>query len=129
MTGREGRNEDAHECDREPGIAVHPHAAGYAAVTGASTQRLSRCGFVEGTLTRHGEENVGSASGQDPVTEGERAAVILWTDDAPAGYRRLLELGARPVKEPEPWLGRLLIVWVKDPDGRLIQVVQDKPTA
>ncbi|WP_164743597.1 VOC family protein [Microbacterium sulfonylureivorans] len=47
------------------------------------------------------------------------------TDDAPAGFQRLIELGARPVKEPSPWLGRLLIAWVEDPDGHLVQVVQD----
>lgn len=26
--------------------------------------------------------------GLDPVAEGQRAAVILWTDDTPAGYAR-----------------------------------------
>ncbi|MFX4271950.1 VOC family protein [Propionibacteriaceae bacterium Y1685] len=63
--------------------------------------------------------------GLDPVAEGQRAAVILWTDDTPAGYARLLQLGATPVKSPEPWLDRLLIAWVEDPDGHLIQVVQN----
>jgi catechol 2,3-dioxygenase-like lactoylglutathione lyase family enzyme len=63
--------------------------------------------------------------GLDPITTGQRAAVILWTDDTPAGYERLCQLGARPVKEPEPWLDRLLIAWVEDPDGHLVQVVQD----
>lgn len=51
-------------------------------------------------------------------------AVILWTDDAPAGYARLVELGAKPIKTPEPWLDRLLIAWVEDLDGHLMQVVQ-----
>ncbi|SDS21805.1 VOC family protein [Microlunatus soli] len=62
--------------------------------------------------------------GLDPVANGQRAAVILWTDDVPAGYARLIELGAAPVKPPSPWLERLLIAWVEDPDGHLIQVVQ-----
>ncbi len=62
--------------------------------------------------------------GLDPVVTGQRAAVILWTDDTPAAYSRLQELGATPVKPPEPWLDRLLIAWVEDPDGHLIQVVQ-----
>ena len=62
--------------------------------------------------------------GLEPIVEGQRAAVILWTDDAPAAYSRLHEAGATPVKAPEPWLGRLLIAWVQDPDGHLIQVVQ-----
>lgn len=59
-----------------------------------------------------------------PVVDGQRAAVILWTEDTPAAYSTLQDLGAIPVKEPQPWLGRLLIAWVEDPDGYLIQVVQ-----
>jgi catechol 2,3-dioxygenase-like lactoylglutathione lyase family enzyme len=62
--------------------------------------------------------------GLDPVVAGQRAAVILWTEDTPAAYAHLQELGATPVKAPEPWLDRLLIAWVEDPDGHLIQVVQ-----
>lgn len=62
--------------------------------------------------------------GLDPVVHGERAAVILWTEDTSRAYSRLRDVGATPVKPPEPWLGRLLIAWVEDPDGHLIQVVQ-----
>lgn len=62
--------------------------------------------------------------GLDPVVAGQRAAVILWTEDTPAASALLQELGATPVKAPEPWLDRLLIAWVEDPDGHLIQVVQ-----
>lgn len=62
--------------------------------------------------------------GLDPVVAGQRAAVILWTEDTPAAYSRLQEVGATPVKAPAPWLDRLLIAWAEDPDGHLIQVVQ-----
>jgi catechol 2,3-dioxygenase-like lactoylglutathione lyase family enzyme len=62
--------------------------------------------------------------GLEPVADGQRAAVILWTDDTPAAFARLVELGARPVKPPSPWLADLLIAWVEDPDGHLVQVVQ-----
>ncbi|WP_245156142.1 VOC family protein [Nocardioides sp. 503] len=62
--------------------------------------------------------------GLEPVVHGQRAAVILWTDDTPAAYARLVEVGATPVKPPSPWLGRLLIAWAEDFDGHLIQVVQ-----
>ena len=62
--------------------------------------------------------------GLEPVADGQRAAVILWTDDVPTGYARLIELGAKPIKTPATWLGRLLIAWVEDLDGHLIQVVQ-----
>jgi catechol 2,3-dioxygenase-like lactoylglutathione lyase family enzyme len=76
-----------------------------------------RIGLAAETSTRHDH-------GLDPVAEGQRAAVILWTNDTPAGYSRLQQLGAKPVKGPEPWLDRLLIAWVEDVDGHLIQVVQ-----
>jgi catechol 2,3-dioxygenase-like lactoylglutathione lyase family enzyme len=61
----------------------------------------------------------------DPVGEGQRAAVILWTEDTRAACTTLLELGAKSLKAPAPWLDRLLIAWLEDPDGHLIQVVQD----
>jgi catechol 2,3-dioxygenase-like lactoylglutathione lyase family enzyme len=76
-----------------------------------------RLGLASETSTRNDH-------GLDPVVAGQRAAVILWTDDTPAGYERLLGLGATPVKPPAPWLGRLLIAWAEDLDGHLIQVVQ-----
>lgn len=62
--------------------------------------------------------------GLDPVAAGQRAAVILWTEDVATGYTRLVELGATPIKSPQPWLDRLLIAWVEDLDGHLVQVVQ-----
>ena len=67
--------------------------------------------------------------GLHPLATGQRAAVILWTDDTTGGYMRLQELGAAPVKSPELWLDRMLIAWAEDPDGHLIQVVQNVPQA
>ena len=60
----------------------------------------------------------------EPVTSGQRAAVVLWTDDAAADLQRLVELGAKRVHGPQPWLDDLLIAWATDPDGHLVQVVQ-----
>jgi catechol 2,3-dioxygenase-like lactoylglutathione lyase family enzyme len=71
-----------------------------------------------------GEGSTREDHGLDPVAAGQRAAVVLWTEDTPAAYARLQEVGATPVKAPEPWLERLLIAWAEDPDGHLIQVVQ-----
>jgi catechol 2,3-dioxygenase-like lactoylglutathione lyase family enzyme len=71
------------------------------------------------------EQSTRDDHGLDPVGSGQRAAVILWADDAADAYRRLIALGATAVKPPSPWLGRLLIAWAEDPDGHLIQVVQD----
>lgn len=76
-----------------------------------------RFGLATDTSTREDH-------GLDPVATGQRAAVILWTDDVSAGYQWLIQLGATPIKQPEPWLDRLRIAWVEDPDGHLLQVVQ-----
>ena len=62
--------------------------------------------------------------GLDPVPEGQRAAVILWTDDAPAAFAELTANGAPGLVPPHEWLGRLLIAWIADPDGNPIQIVQ-----
>ncbi|MGH9245369.1 MAG: VOC family protein [Acidimicrobiales bacterium] len=62
--------------------------------------------------------------GLNPVTEGQRAAVILWTDDTPEAYAELVANGAEALAAPHEWLDRLLIAWVADPDGNPIQIVQ-----
>jgi glyoxylase I family protein len=62
--------------------------------------------------------------GLDPVPEGQRAAVILWTDDTAAAFADLTAQGAPALAAPHKWLGRLLIAWIADPDGNPIQLVQ-----
>lgn len=62
--------------------------------------------------------------GLDPVPEGQRAAVVLWTDDIAAAFTRLTADGAPALADPYEWLGRLLIAWIADPDGNPIQIVQ-----
>jgi catechol 2,3-dioxygenase-like lactoylglutathione lyase family enzyme len=62
--------------------------------------------------------------GLDPVPKGQRAAVILWTDDTAAAFARLTASGAPGLAPPHEWLGRLLIAWISDPDGNPIQIVQ-----
>lgn len=62
--------------------------------------------------------------GLDPIAEGQRAAVILWTDDTTAAYNGLVAGGAPALAAPYVWLGRLLIAWTADPDGNPIQIVQ-----
>ncbi|MFG2099519.1 VOC family protein [Micromonospora echinaurantiaca] len=62
--------------------------------------------------------------GLDPVPEGQRAAVILWTDDTAAAYAELTASGAPALAAPHTWLDRLLIAWTADPDGNPIQLVQ-----
>ncbi len=62
--------------------------------------------------------------GLDPIAEGQRAAVILWTDDTASAYDELVASGAPALASPHVWLDRLLIAWTADPDGNPIQIVQ-----
>lgn len=62
--------------------------------------------------------------GLDPVPKGQRAAIILWTDDTAAAFAALTASGAPALASPHEWLGRLLIAWTADPDGNPIQIVQ-----
>jgi glyoxylase I family protein len=62
--------------------------------------------------------------GLDPVPHGQRAAVILWTDDTAAAYAKLTAAGAPALAAPHSWLDRLLIAWTADPDGNPIQIAQ-----
>jgi catechol 2,3-dioxygenase-like lactoylglutathione lyase family enzyme len=62
--------------------------------------------------------------GLDPITSGQRAAVILWTDDTEAAFAELTANGAPALADPDEWLGRLLIAWISDPDGNPVQIVQ-----
>jgi catechol 2,3-dioxygenase-like lactoylglutathione lyase family enzyme len=76
-----------------------------------------RVGFSTATSSRDDH-------GLDPIAAGQRAAVILWTDDTPSAYDELLAQGATALKPPHVWLDRLLIAWAADPDGNPVQVVQ-----
>lgn len=62
--------------------------------------------------------------GLDPVAEGQRAAVILWTDDTAAAFAELTANGAPALAAPHKWLDRMLIAWTADPDGNPIQIAQ-----
>lgn len=62
--------------------------------------------------------------GLEPVRDGQRAAVILWTDDVERSYQTLVEAGCPGLVAPHIWLDRLRIAWLADPDGHPIQIVQ-----
>ncbi len=76
-----------------------------------------KIGIASGASTRDDH-------GLSPITRGQRAAVILWTDDTAAAYDKLTADGAQGLAGPYEWLGRLLIAWVADPDGNPVQLVQ-----
>jgi glyoxylase I family protein len=62
--------------------------------------------------------------GLHPATSGQRTAVILWTDDTVTAHAELVAAGHPSLKPPHPWLDRLLIAWIADPDGNPVQLVQ-----
>jgi catechol 2,3-dioxygenase-like lactoylglutathione lyase family enzyme len=62
--------------------------------------------------------------GLDPVSVGQRAAVILWTDDVDAAYETMTKAGCPALAAPHVWLDRLRIAWLADPDGHPVQIVQ-----
>jgi catechol 2,3-dioxygenase-like lactoylglutathione lyase family enzyme len=62
--------------------------------------------------------------GLQPIGEGQRAAVVLWTDDTAAAYASVTGGGAAALAAPHVWLERLLIAWIADPDGNPVQIVQ-----
>jgi catechol 2,3-dioxygenase-like lactoylglutathione lyase family enzyme len=61
--------------------------------------------------------------GLDPVSQGQRAAVV--SDDTAAAFEAITLKGAEALASPHEWLGRLRIAWVADPDGNPIQIVQN----
>ncbi len=63
--------------------------------------------------------------GLNPISEGQRAAVVVWTHDTISAFDGMTASGAVALAAPHEWLGRLLIAWVADPDGNPIQIVQD----
>jgi len=63
--------------------------------------------------------------GLAPMSNGQRVAVVLWTDDTAAAFETVTSNGAKALVSPHEWLERLLIAWVADPDGNPIQIVQN----
>jgi glyoxylase I family protein len=62
--------------------------------------------------------------GLEPISHGQRAAVVLWTDDTERDYEMLVAAGCPSLASPHLWLDRLCIAWLADPDGHPIQLVQ-----
>ena len=59
------------------------------------------------------------------VADGAGAAVVVWTDDVAVALAQLEQAGVPVLGHPRPWLGRLRIAWVEDPDGHPVQLVQE----
>jgi catechol 2,3-dioxygenase-like lactoylglutathione lyase family enzyme len=57
--------------------------------------------------------------------KGNAMEVCLWCPDVDAAFARMLQAGARAVREPHDFQdGRLRTGWVLDPANNLVEVVQ-----
>lgn len=61
----------------------------------------------------------------EPVIEGDRACITLWTDDIDVAYVEAQNQGALPRHAPHSFLdGQLRVAFLYDLDGHPIQLVQ-----
>jgi glyoxylase I family protein len=122
---------------REPQVILFSHdversAAFYASIGFVESFRVPENGTpIHVDLVLDGYK-IGIASvestrddhGLDPVADGQRAAVILWTDDVDRAFQTMTADGCPGLVPPHVWLERLRIAWLADPDGHPIQIVQ-----
>ncbi|HEU5438408.1 MAG TPA: VOC family protein [Ktedonobacterales bacterium] len=67
------------------------------------------------------------AHGLDVSGEGNAVQVCLWCHDVDAAFARMLQAGARAIREPRDFQdGRLRNGWVLDPANNLLEVVQQR---
>ena len=65
--------------------------------------------------------------GLDVSGAGNAVQVCLWCHDVDSGFARMLQAGARAVREPHNFQGgRLRNGWVLDPANNLVEVVQQR---
>jgi len=64
--------------------------------------------------------------GLDPVTEGDRACLTLWTDDVEQAFALAVEAGGVPRRAPHRFREVLQVAFVNDPDGHPIQLVEER---
>ncbi len=63
--------------------------------------------------------------GLDVSGNGNAVQVCLWCHDVDAAFDRMLQAGARAVREPHDFQGgRLRTGWVLDPANNMVEVVQ-----
>ena len=63
---------------------------------------------------------------KDAAAKRARAGVAYWgVEDAPAAYKRLVEMGAAPLEEIQDVGGGILIGAVRDPFGNVLGIIQN----
>jgi lactoylglutathione lyase len=81
-------------------------------------------GLTLGISSRAAARNV---HGLHVPSEGNVMEVCLWCDDVAAAFKRMLQAGARAVREPHDFQGGCLRTgWLLDPANNLLEVVQQR---
>lgn len=62
-----------------------------------------------------------------PNLDGRPFEIVLWSDDTDGDYARLTAAGARSLRAPHDFRGRLRVAWVEDPEGNPVHLVQRRP--
>ena len=114
---------------------VEPCVSFYKAIGFEETYRTPTEGPAEHVEVRTLGLTLGIASaaaardvhGLHVSSEANGMEVCLWCDDVDAAFQRMLQAGARAVREPHDFQGgRLRTGWLLDPANNLLEVVQHR---
>lgn len=114
---------------------VEPCVSFYKAIGFEETYRTPAEGAAEHVEVRALGLTLGISSvtaarevhGLDVSGDGNAVQVCLWCHDVDAAFERMLQAGARAVREPRDFQGgRLRNGWVLDPANNLVEVVQQR---
>jgi predicted lactoylglutathione lyase len=114
---------------------VEPCVSFYKAIGFEETYRTPAEGAAEHVEVRTLGLTLGISSaaaarevhGLDVTGRGNAVQVCLWCRDVDAAFERMLQAGARAVREPHDFQGgRLRNGWVLDPANNLVEVVQQR---
>jgi predicted lactoylglutathione lyase len=114
---------------------VEPCVSFYKAIGFEETYRTPAEGAAEHVEVRTLGLTLGISSvtaarevhGLDVSGDGNAVQVCLWCHDVDAAFERMLQAGARAVREPRDFQGgRLRNGWVLDPANNLVEVVQQR---
>lgn len=114
---------------------VEPCVSFYKAIGFEETYRTPAEGAAEHVEARALGLTLGISSvtaarevhGLDVSGEGNAVQVCLWCHDVDAAFARMLQAGARAIREPRDFQdGRLRNGWVLDPANNLLEVVQQR---